>query len=105
MEGFISYKKCCHCKNEQPLTCFYKNKSLKDGLHLVCKSCKNEYYLKNKEKLFPKVQCTCGRIIYKYYLQKHLKTNYHKDTERYNNLFNKENLYELIASNKVFIEK
>ncbi len=46
MEGFMSLKKCCHCKNEQPLTCFYKNKSSKDGLHLVCKICKNEYYLK-----------------------------------------------------------
>ncbi len=74
MEGFISYKKCCHCKKEQPLTCFYKNKSLKDGLHLVCKSCKNDYYLKNKEKLFPKMSGFCGKTIFKYYPQKPVKT-------------------------------
>jgi hypothetical protein len=49
MEGLKSLKKCCHCKNEQPLTCFYKNKSLKDGLHLVCKICKNEYTALHKE--------------------------------------------------------
>ncbi len=24
MEGLKSLKKCCHCKNEQPLTCYYK---------------------------------------------------------------------------------
>jgi hypothetical protein len=84
MEGFISYKKCCHCKNEKPLTCFYKNKSLKDGLHLVCKSCKTEYYLKNKEKLFPKMWCSCGKTIYKYYLQKHLKTRYHHNLDNLN---------------------
>jgi hypothetical protein len=77
MEGFKSLKKCCYCKNEQPLTCFYKNKSLKGGLHLVCKICKNEYYLKNKEKLFPKMLYSYGITIYKYYLQKHLKTKYH----------------------------
>jgi hypothetical protein len=35
-------KKCCHCKQEKHLTCFYKNKLTKDGLHKVCKTCKNE---------------------------------------------------------------
>jgi hypothetical protein len=84
MEELKSLKKCCHCKNEQPLTCFYKNKSLKDILHLVCKSCKNDYYLKNKEKLFPKMWCSCGKIIYKYYLQKHLKTRYHHNLDNLN---------------------
>jgi hypothetical protein len=69
MEGLTSLKKCCHCKNEQPLTCFYKKKSLKGALHLACKICINEYYLKNKEKLFPKMTCSCGKTTYKYYLQ------------------------------------
>jgi hypothetical protein len=82
MEGLTSLKKCCHCKNEQLLTCFYKNKSLKDGLHLVCKICKNEYYLKNKN-LFPKMTCSCGKTIYKYYLQKHLKTKYHNNFDKF----------------------
>ncbi len=73
MEGLKSLKKCCYCKNEQPLTCFYKNKSLKDGLHIVCKSYKYEYYSKNKEKLFPKITCSCSTTLYKYYFAKHLK--------------------------------
>jgi hypothetical protein len=42
---------------------------MKDGLQIVCKICK-EYYLKNKDELFPKITCTCGKIIYKYYLEK-----------------------------------
>ena len=77
MEKLNTLKKSCHCQNEQPLTCYYKNKSLKDGLHIVCKSCKYEYYSKNKEKLFHKVTCSCGKTLNKYYLEKHLKTKYH----------------------------
>ncbi len=83
MEGLTSLKKCCHCKNKQQLTCFYKNKSLKDGLHLMCKMCKNEYYSKNKEKLFPKITCSCGKTLYKYYLAKHLKTKYHHNLDKF----------------------
>ncbi len=63
MEGLTLLKKCYHCKKEQPLTCFYKNKSLKDELHLVCKVCNNEYYSKNKEKLFPKITRPCGKTL------------------------------------------
>ncbi len=73
-------KKCCRCRTEQPLTNFYSNKSVKDGLQRECNTCRQEYYKKNKEKLFPKVICTCQRIIYKYYLKKHLKTDYHNNT-------------------------
>lgn len=74
-------KKCCHCKIEQHLTNFYKNKTIKDGLHLECNTCIHKYYLRNKEKLFPKVTCSCGKTIYKYYLPKHLKTKYHTQPE------------------------
>jgi hypothetical protein len=83
MEGLASLKKCYHCKNEQQLTWFYKNKSLKDGLHLKCKIYKNEYYSKNKEKLFLKITCTCGKTLCKYYLFKHLKRKYHHDLENF----------------------
>jgi hypothetical protein len=55
---------------------------LKDGLYLVCKICKNEYHSKNKEKLFPKITCTCGKTLYKYYLVKHLKTKYHDNLDK-----------------------
>jgi hypothetical protein len=37
------YRKCSQCKIEYPTINFHKNKSTKDGLHLVCKICKNEY--------------------------------------------------------------
>jgi hypothetical protein len=72
-----SLKKCCHCKNELPLNCIYKNKTKKDDLNRECNTCKNEYYKKNKDKLFPRVDCDCGKTIYNYYLEKHLKTKYH----------------------------
>ncbi len=60
-------KKCCHCRIEQPLSGFYKNNKTKGGLHRARKSCKNEYYKKNKDKLFPKVECDCGKTMYKVY--------------------------------------
>lgn len=60
-------KKCCHCKIELPLNCIYKNNKTKDGLHRAYKSCKTEYYKNNKDKLFPKVDCVCGKTFYKYY--------------------------------------
>jgi hypothetical protein len=71
-------KKCFHCKIEQPLSCFYKNNTTKDGLHRVCKICKNEYYKENKDKLFPKIPCSYGKPYEEYYLEKHLKRKYHK---------------------------
>jgi hypothetical protein len=42
------------------------------------RSIANEYYKNNKDKLFPRVDCSCGKTIYKYYLGKHLRTNIHK---------------------------
>ena len=36
-------KKCPKCKEEKPLSLFYKNKSRKDGLSRVCKKCKSEH--------------------------------------------------------------
>jgi cell fate regulator YaaT (PSP1 superfamily) len=74
-----AFKNCFRCRNEQPLSYFYNNKSAKDGLQRECNTCRNEYY-KNKLNLFPKIQCTCARTISKYYLEKHLKTNYHNAT-------------------------
>ncbi len=43
---------------------------MKDRLHFVYNIWKKEYYLKNKEKLFPKTSCSCSKTIYKYYLYK-----------------------------------
>ncbi len=53
-----SIKKCCDCRIEEPLTNFYHKKSVKHGLHRECNTCRHEYYIENKEKLFPKMNCT-----------------------------------------------
>jgi hypothetical protein len=34
--------------------------------------------MNNKEKLFSKVDWDCGKIVYKYYFQKHQQTYIHK---------------------------
>ncbi len=73
----MEFKICCHCKIERPITQFYKNRTTRDGYQPECSQCRYIAYLLNKEKLFPKITCSCGRTIYKYYLEKHLKTDYH----------------------------
>lgn len=32
------------CKIEKEITCFHKNKTKKDGLNTICKSCRKEYH-------------------------------------------------------------
>jgi len=71
------FKKCCVCRILKPMTKFHKNNANNDGLQAICSQCKTELYLKNKEKLFPKVNCSCGKTLYKYYLVNHLKTKLH----------------------------
>jgi hypothetical protein len=36
-------KICSKCKIEQDISCFHKNKAMKDGLHNWCKGCKKQY--------------------------------------------------------------
>ena len=70
-------KKCSRCYLVKSVNEFCKNKSTKDGLHWECKTCKTELYLINKGKYFPKVECECGKSVYKYYLPKHLQKKIH----------------------------
>lgn len=36
-------KRCCKCKQEKPISEFYKNRTLKDGLTTACKPCHYQY--------------------------------------------------------------
>lgn len=76
----IDLKKCSSCKKLKTSVEFYSNKSTKDNLSSICKSCQYDRYIQNKDKLFPKITCSCGKTVYKYYHEKHLMTNYHKNT-------------------------
>lgn len=44
---------CTKCKKEQTDDCFYKDKTKKSGIHIVCKSCqkrnKQEFIIKNPD--------------------------------------------------------
>ena len=44
-------KTCRKCSIEKPLTEFYKNKAMKDGLQKKCKHCTLQYYQDNKQKV------------------------------------------------------
>jgi len=37
----VKFKTCSKCNKNTPLSLYYRNKSAKDGLYSVCKSCKN----------------------------------------------------------------
>jgi len=53
-------KTCAKCKKDKKPSCFYKNKSTKDGYNCYCKKCYNiiwkKYYNKNKEKILEKTR-------------------------------------------------
>ena len=72
----MEYKTCCKCRISKLTTQFYKNKISKDGFQAICSPCKAKLYSENKDKLFPKKSCSCGRTVYEYYIEKHLKTNH-----------------------------
>ena len=42
-------KKCNKCKEEKIVQLFFNNKSSKDGMSSDCKSCRSQYYNKNKD--------------------------------------------------------
>jgi hypothetical protein len=51
MQGEIMQKICCRCKLQKDFELFSKNSNTKDGLQTMCKSCKKDYKLSNKEKI------------------------------------------------------
>jgi len=71
-------KWCSRCNNIKSYDEFYKHKNKKFGLGNLCKTCFYQDYLTWKDKVYPKIICTCGRTIIKNYTKKHLNTNLHK---------------------------
>jgi hypothetical protein len=55
-------KNCYRCNQEIYVSEFYNDRK-KDGFQTECKTCKNELYLINKEKLFSKIPCPCGKTV------------------------------------------
>lgn len=49
-------KKCSKCNNIKEFCDFSKNKTRKDGYAKQCKSCKKEYYLKDREKVIARTK-------------------------------------------------
>ena len=69
-------KKCSKCKSNKGVDEFSKNKSKKDGLSVICKSCHKDYrrkhYLKNKIKVLKQVrERVDSEVVNKSYLNKY----------------------------------
>lgn len=65
----VSTKKCNKCQLERLLVLYCRNRNGRDGLNWICNKCKNETR--------KKVQCSCGKMVYKDYLDKHVLTSLH----------------------------
>jgi hypothetical protein len=64
-------KKCSTCKVIKTLSEFHKCSN-------ECKPCKYQRYITNKDIFFPKVNCSCGRRIFKHMINVHLNSKIHK---------------------------
>jgi hypothetical protein len=64
-------KKCCTCKVIKNFNEFHKGSS-------ECKPCKYQRYVTFKDVFFPKVNCSCGRRIFKHMFDVHLNSKIHK---------------------------
>jgi hypothetical protein len=80
-------KTCVKCKKEKKFSEFHKNKSNKDGYQKMCKQCRKNHYIKNKEKILEK-------------RKNHYVENKEKILERQHNYYtrNKEKILERISN-------
>ena len=77
-------KLCSKCKKEKGLTCFYKNKSCKDGHCYQCKDCHNSSlskYRKTEKYRKTKREYQKNSEKWKASHKKHCKTEKHKKTQ------------------------
>lgn len=90
-------KTCSKCKTTQPLACFSKDKSRRDGLCLQCKTCQKEhtaehrekrrkynqeYYEKNKDKLSKCYKAYREQPEIREKHQAYMREYYQKNTDR-----------------------
>ena len=47
----LTIKACCQCQQEKPLDRFVRDKARPDGYYPVCKDCRREYYLSNRQRV------------------------------------------------------
>lgn len=66
-------KVCRRCRNSKPASEFYEKPGKKDQLHTYCKDCFKNY----QKKYHKKIECSCGKILYKNYLKPHQKLPIH----------------------------
>jgi hypothetical protein len=102
-------KTCTKCKIEKELTEFSKDKSKKDGLQLVCKTCKKEWENNNKEKRkeFSKKYLEKNKEKIKKYNEEYKLNNkvYCKEYSKNYRENNKEKLKEYYKNNKEKIKE
>jgi hypothetical protein len=67
------FKRCCTCKLEKETSQFYRNKLFLDGHSLRCKTCS----VIKPEKHNPRILCSCGKMVLKYSINKHIETSIH----------------------------
>jgi hypothetical protein len=72
----MSEKKCCRCQKFKTVDDFYKCTRMKDGFKPLCKSCQ----YKEIKQLNSKVECSCGKLVQKYYQKNHLLREIHKQS-------------------------
>ena len=102
-------KRCKQCKKEQPTSCFYKNKSKKDGLNSNCKLCareqKKKHYEDNREKILEQQKKYYENNKEKYieYKKKHYENNKEKYIE-YKKKYYEDNREKILEQQKKYRE-
>lgn len=97
-------KICCHCKRELDESCFYKNKSSKDGLHPECKDCvfnrthteefkKKQIIYRSSEKFLKKNRNRCKKYYNKPEKRKRILSRNKKWYESHERNYKKINEY------------
>jgi hypothetical protein len=91
-------KLCCTCKEDKPVSLFYKNKTTKDGLYKQCIACVKHYYVTNKTIINLK-----NNQYYQNNKEKHLQKS--KEYREQNKEYLKEHKQQYYQNNKFYFIK